>query len=232
MENGSFSSDEFAAFTKTVVPFLHVTTRIEGRLNDDLLSVYGGRGFPTLKFLDAEGKAVAEPGGRSVEAFQTTADALNSLADLKKRIAKGEKGLDAKLLLAEMNLGSVTFADAKKRLAGMKKVKPETKAKIKAALVNLEFDDLLNSMTRENQDEIGEKVAKMAKDGRIPTGDTADMFWSVVSGWADENGDVVLLEKGYNHLFKKYGEEERAKEYFEKLKERIEELKKNADPDA
>ena len=134
MESGSLSSPEFAEFSKTVVPFLHVTTRIKGREGDDLLKVYGGTGFPTLKFLDAKGEAVAEPAGRSVAAFHTTAGALNEVASLKKRIKAGEKGLKPELLAAEMDLGGVKLAEARERLATFKKVKPAIKAKISAMI--------------------------------------------------------------------------------------------------
>ncbi len=234
MENGSFSSDEFAAFTKTVIPFLHVTTRIEGRENDDLLTVYGGRGFPTMKFLDAEGKALADNNARDVSGIQAVAKALANLSAIKQRIARGEKGLDAQLLLAEMTVGSVSLADAKKRLAGLKKLKPEMKAKLDGAMINLEVDEALNQLMsgKGDMDQLTDMMVKMAKEGRIPTGESAGFFWSLVTQWADKNGEVDLLEKGYNFLIKKYGKEEGAGEYFDKMKKRIDELKKEANPDA
>jgi len=232
LENGSFSSDEFAKWTEGVVPFLHVTTRIEGRANDDLLGVYGGRGFPTLKFLNAEGKALGEPQGRDIASFDAVITKIKNLDELRERIKKGEKGLDAKLLLAELKMGAVDFADAKKRFASIKKIKPEVKAEIETAIIGLEFNEIMSSMTEENYKELGAKVAEMARTGRIPGGYDKDMFWQVVAGWADENGDLPLLKKGYKYLNEKYGSNERAKQFLDNMKTRIAELEKGDDPDA
>ncbi len=231
MESGSLSSPEFAEFSKTVVPFLHVTTRIKGREGDDLLKVYGGTGFPTLKFLDAKGEAVAEPAGRSVAAFQTTAGALNEVASLKKRIKAGEKGLKPELLAAEMDLGGVKLAEAQERLATFKKVKPAIKAKISAMIVDMEIMEVMATMTRDNQEEVTEKLVKMAKDGKIATGKAIGRFWSSVYGWADKNGDIKLAEQAYKYLYQQYGSDKGNAEYFEKMKTRIAELKK-PNPDA
>lgn len=232
MENGSFSSDEFAKWTEGVVPFLHVTTRIEGRENDDLLGVYGGRGFPTLKFLDAKGNAVGEPQGRDIAAFDATMKKIADLDDLRKRIKKGEKGLDAKLLLAELKMGAVKYADAQKRFKAIKKIKPEVKEEIAGLIIGLEFNEIMGRMTQDNYKELGAEVAKMAREGRIPGGYEKDMFWQVVSGWADENGDLPLLKKSYKYLNEKYGSNERAKKFLDGLKTRIAELEKDADPGA
>jgi hypothetical protein len=232
LENGSFSSDEFAKWSKGVVPYLHVTTHIEGRANDDLLSVYGGRGFPTLKFLDAKGNAIGEPNGRDIKAFDATVAKIKDLDDLRKRIKKGEKGLDAKLLLAELKMGAVKYGDAKKRFASIKKIKPEVKTEIEGMIIGLEFNEIMGSMTEENHKELGAKVAKMARDGRIPGGYDKDMFWQVVAGWADENGDLPLLKKGYKYLNEKYGSNERAKQFLDNMKSRIAELEKDGNPDA
>ena len=47
------STEEFKAFAGEVVPFLHVTSRVEGEHHPDLLEKKGGRGFPHLVVLDA-----------------------------------------------------------------------------------------------------------------------------------------------------------------------------------
>lgn len=236
MENGSFSSDEFAEWTDKVVPFLHVTTHIEGRANDNLLSVYGGTGFPTLKFLDAKGNAVGEPGRREVKAFDSALASIKvqieELDQLRARIKKGEKGLEGQLLLGELKMGSLKYAGASKRFAAIKKIKPEMKAEIQKMLVSLEFNDIMGRMTQENYKELGAEVAKMARAGRVPGGNDEGMFWQIVASWADENGDLPLLKKGYKYLSQKYANNERAKKFLEEMKARIETLEKDADPDA
>lgn len=82
------------AFSRKYVTFLHVTTLIPGRSDDDLLGRVGGSGFPTLLVLDAEGEVVARPQERTVHAFELAIaaglDRLAERAALAQR--KGEGG--------------------------------------------------------------------------------------------------------------------------------------------
>ena len=82
------STPEFAEFAETVVPFLHVTTHIQGHPDDDLLKRKNGDGFPTLMILDAEGKTVARPRARNVDAF--TAAVSEAQGRAAQRDAKSE----------------------------------------------------------------------------------------------------------------------------------------------
>jgi len=153
------------------------------------------------------------------------------VASLKKRIKSGEKGLKASLLAAELELGSVKLAAAKERLAGIKKIKPDVKAKIEAVIVDMELMEFMGTMTRDNREEIVEKLVKMAKNGKIATGKAVGQFWSSVYGWAEKNGDLKLAEQGYKYLYEQYGSDKGNAEYFKKMKTRIAELKK-PNPDA
>jgi hypothetical protein len=47
-----------------------VTSRVPGEPYPDLLKEKGGRGFPTLRFLDSKGNVIGEPKGRSVADFE------------------------------------------------------------------------------------------------------------------------------------------------------------------
>ena len=82
MENGLFSSLDLATFGADVVLFCHVTTRIEGDPHQELLQQKGGRGFPTLKFLDAEGEVLGAPQGRSVESLRAALEAITTIQAL------------------------------------------------------------------------------------------------------------------------------------------------------
>jgi hypothetical protein len=129
LEGGLLSTPEFTAFTKKVIPFLHVTTRIEGRANDGMLSEKGGTGFPTLMFLDAKGEILGKPGGRDVAAFDKTLGALMAIKDLEKRIAAGEKNLDDDLFMAQLAMGKFkTAAEIKEKAKSFKKLTKEQKA--------------------------------------------------------------------------------------------------------
>ncbi len=233
MENGSFSSDEFVEWSKNYVPFAHVTTHIKGRANDDMLGKVGGTGFPTLRVMNAAGDVVANHNGaRSVEGFKATFVKIDELNALRKRVKAGEKELAAKLLLEELNMGAIKYAAAKKSLAAIKKIKPETKAEIEKILVGMEFNEIMSGLTEENFLEHAAKIADMARAGRIPGGRQEGTFWQIIASWADKKGDLPLLKKAFPYLEEKYGSYPQAKEFLDGLKNRIDELSKEGNPDA
>lgn len=188
------------------------------------------RGFPTLMFLDAEGTKLTQPGGRDVASFASTATALSELADLKKRIEKGEKGLDGKLLAAELALGSVDYPAAKERLAKIKKLDDATKAKIATLMVDAEVTHLLTSAGRDPEKVAAaqERLVAMLKEGKIPTGSSAGQFWNGVRQWSDANNDVATYEQAVNWFKTLYADEPRAKTYLEGLDKRLAEMKETA----
>ena len=119
MERGALSSSTFPAFSKTVVPFLHITTKIEGRPYDDLLRKMGRGGFPTLLFLDAEGNKLASPRSRSVSSFAGSVAALTLIDATQAQAEAGDKAAAAQLLLFEVELGRVKSAEFDKRAAAL-----------------------------------------------------------------------------------------------------------------
>ena len=227
MESGSLSTKEFAAWTEDVIPFLHVTTRIPDWPGDGMLREYGGRGLPTLLFLDADGKKLSEPPGRDVATFASTATALGKVSDLKARVAKGEKGLEGKLLAAELELGTVDFPNAKARLAKIKKLDDETKAKITKLMVDAEILHLFTEAGRDQEKLAAARtrMAEMLRAGKMPGTRAESRFWSSIMQYADENGDAELFEKAVNWAKAKYADEPRAKTYLENLEKKLAELK-------
>ncbi len=72
MESGALSDASFPEFAENVVLFLHNTSRVKGEPYPTLLKDNGGTGFPTLWFLDADGKVITKQGERTVKAFGKT----------------------------------------------------------------------------------------------------------------------------------------------------------------
>ena len=194
-----------------------------------MLSEYGGRGFPTLLFLDADGKKLTEPNGRDVAAFAATGKSLADLAELKRRIEKGEKGLDGKLLVAELTLGSIDFPTAKARLAKIKAktLDGSTQEKIAELMVDAEILHVFAEAGRdaEKQKAARARMAEMLKAGQMPGPRAESRFWSSIMQYADDNGDAALFEKAYNWAKNKYADEPRAKNYLENLANKLEEMK-------
>ena len=206
-------------------------TRIPGKKDDDLLGKYGFRGFPSLAWLDAEGNLVTKQSGRDVEAFQATLTNLDALDDLRVRIkkgGKGSKGLQADLLVAELNLGTVSYEDAKKRRKGLRRLKDSVAIEIDGLLLNLEIQEILESTGRDRgaAEKAGAKFYDMAKKGRVPSGDSGFSFWRLAMDHAKSEGDAKVFEMGYNSLAEELKDEPRAKRFLEGLAEELAEMKK------
>ena len=117
LESSVLSSEEFKAFAADYVMFAHVTTRIEGRKHDGLLSEKGGRGFPHLVALNQGGDVIATlTGGRSIDGFRQMMESGAKFEALK---SKEDKTLDDEIFLLkhDIAMGNAKLDDAKARVA-------------------------------------------------------------------------------------------------------------------
>lgn len=235
MEGGALSDQEFPEFAKEVIPFLHTTTKIEGHPYDGLLLEKGFRGFPSLAFMDAEGNVIAtHQGERSVKAFRKTHADVKAYQDLQARIAKGEKGLDYALFVAEWNLGSLDYDKAKARAEAMgKSLTAEQKKEAKQIVQDLEVLKHANalSMIRDQAqaeaaaDEAGKHFHGMFTDGYRPGPKAEARFWGLLANWADKNGKIESLEQAVAWMNKTYGDNPRMADRLKALNARVAELK-------
>lgn len=207
------------------MPFLHVTTRIEGAAHDGLLKDKGGRGFPTLMFLDAEGNILAQQGDRSVAGFEATLASLQRWRDLKQRADKGDKGVEVDLLLVELQLGKVKFADGKARAARIPMLTGEQKAQLDQLLLDAEVGELLEA---DDEGAAKTRLAEIAASGRQPSKEHRTGFWYALSQHAEAQKDLALFEKAYEGLKAELADEPRAAKFLEDLGKKLEEMKKGA----
>ena len=82
--------DAFAEFSKEYVLFCHVTSRVPTDSHQELLHEKGGHGFPYIVFMDAEGGVLAEPDGRTIEAYRKTGAECAELVKMKAEAEKGD----------------------------------------------------------------------------------------------------------------------------------------------
>ncbi|MHC5021952.1 MAG: 5-formyltetrahydrofolate cyclo-ligase family protein [Planctomycetota bacterium] len=189
--------------------FLHITTRIEGRKNDDLLQKKGGRGFPHLVWLDSNGDVLAKQNGRSVDAFKKSGNAVKAWVDLKAKFDGGDTSVATDLFLAELDLGKHEYEAAKTKAATLT-LSEEQQKKVDAALFNLEVDferqklpRLRRGATAEQVAAAKEKVMELAAKfegyfnaGKFPTDDlTAYYFCQPIMQKAMQTKDAALFEK-------------------------------------
>ncbi len=210
-----FSTEEFKTFSQSNVMFSHVTTRIEGRKYDGLLSEKGGTGFPYIVALSPKGDVIAKAPGRSVEAFGKMMASANRFVEIAN---KAEKTLDDQLFIFEhqIDMGSLDFASAKTAAAAFEGLNEEQQAKIGAALTNLEITDALGRPKSREEAETLRKTAAvkfvaMLNEGRVPTSDAAfQPFYMVLMQHAQEAGDADLFEKAFGKMREKFESKPRA----------------------
>jgi hypothetical protein len=228
LEGSVLSSEEFKTWGKSVVLFAHVTTRIKGRKDDDLLGKKGGRGFPHLVALDAEGNVTAKlSGGRDVAGFKTM---MESGAKYTAIASKAEKSTDDKVFLFghDIEMGNLKFEDAKKRAAEIGKVTDEQKKKMDAGLLGLEIQDAMPKGRGDTAGEMaaGKKFAEMYTAGREPTTDQLiQPFFILMMRYAETEKNADLFGKALGKLKAKFGDNPRAKGFFDAQDKKLEALK-------
>jgi len=188
-------------------------------------------------FLDASGKKVGKPSNRSIEGFRGTLSDIAALDELRARIAKGEKGLKASLLLREMNMDAISFEDAAKCRKGLKKPSKmksaawkELLADIDGRMVNLEVGDLIKNAGRDKAkiESLGKTFYAMAKDGKSVSGRIILTFWRGAMEVARDKKDATVFEAGLNALEAEFGSNPRARADLDKWKSELEEMTKTS----
>ncbi len=164
------SEEAFKAFSEDVILLCNISTQIEGDTDQDLLKEMGGRAFPYIAFLSADGRLAGKPQEQSLEGFALTNKALTSLAKLEKSADKPEsiRGI----FLAKLDLGRFDFGQAKARYAKLKGFSKAEEARIKASMAGLEVA-LIRAETGRDRAAANLRYLEMYKASRIPSGRAA-----------------------------------------------------------
>lgn len=208
--------------------FLHITSQVTTDKDQKLLSEKGGRGFPYLAFLDADGNVVAKhQGQRDVSGFVATGKKAQAFLDLKAKADKGDKAAKYDLLVAQLELSHLDLATAKKRIEELSDLNADQKAKLNGLLVDLEIADIAKSITndKKTQADAGKKFLEMKKAGKTPKGDeTVGNFYVCIMEYAETQKDAATFEEAMNAVLKHYGTRINAK-WKQTSEERLAKLK-------
>ncbi len=211
---------------------MHVTTRLKDRPHENLLSEKGFRGFPSLAFLDAEGNVLTVQRDRSVAGFEKTLAALAAQADLQRRIAKGEKGLEFELFVAEWSLGTLDFAAVEALAGSFKKLKPAQKEQLAQIVLDAEVMHLIAGAQSEAGFKDAAKRFREILDAgkRMPSADIEADFWSVLMSKAEkEPVDAALYARGLKEMERIFGKDPKRERMLQQMRERLEELQQGDD---
>lgn len=176
-----------------------MTTHIEGHPYDDLLSRKGGTGFPTLMFLDAEGRILqTHSGPRTVKGFEDSLESVQAFLDLVARAEGGDAGAATDVLIRQLELEWFDFEEARTRAEALEKVGSKQRKILDQLLVETE----VRSLAAEAGDDpakrqaAGEHFLAMWKDERVPTNEAQLYpFWFLMADHAEAIGDRKLFKK-------------------------------------
>jgi len=186
-----------------VVPFLHITTKVDGDPDQSLSQEKGGIGWPYLIAMDSDGTVIVrniEKRKQTVATFRDIIDAeVPAYLALKAAAAKGDDDALVAFLKKRIELANISFAEASAERNKLSKLDAEQAASLDQALVELEVDELFASIKERNPRGYAKAApiaARMAEAGRIPEGKArARNFWRLVGMYAQSSKDQELAKR-------------------------------------
>ena len=181
-----------------MVPFLHITTRIADRPYEKLLTEKGGTGFPTLMFLDAEGRILARDVPRSVKGFEDTFEGVQAFAALLRKAEAGDAGAQVEVLVRQLEMEWFDFEDARARVAALEKVGSKEQKLLDQLLVDTEVRSVVSDAGEDSakRQRAGAHFLAMWEEKRVPEGEgELYAFWSLIADHAEAEGDKKLFKR-------------------------------------
>ena len=217
------------------MPLLHVTTRIEDRPHDDLLSDKADRVlFPTVIFMDGQGEPLAVvPDLQTVAKYDALLGTVRRYLELRKRRDAGDETVATDFAIAACELGQVDFDELEADLEGVK-LSEEQKARVAQLRVNaaVRIRFLITRKQRNSEESLKaatEEFLKLLKDGPEPDlgGDEERMFWHLVWRHGHGAGDVAAMERALKGMRRLAADSDsaRAREFLERLEKELEAAK-------
>jgi hypothetical protein len=231
LENSMLSEAAFAEWAKGYVLFCHITTKIAGRKNDDLLEKKGGQGFPHLVFMDADGDVLAtHEGSRELDALDKTASAAKEALGVKAKAAAGDAEAKVEWFLRQLESGSLDAVKARTRVKELGTLTPEQSKLIEDKIFDLEVMAIASGIQQDSDvAEAAKKVLTFVEQKKLPKGDSAFEFcWQILCGHGQQAKDVKFFEAGLTILTDRYGENPRYRGMIAQIEKDLTELKKSA----
>jgi hypothetical protein len=180
------------------VPFLHITTRIEDKPYDKLLTEMGGTGFPTLMFLDAEGRRIKKhSGARTVKAFEESLDEVQEFLDLATEAESGNDKAATELLIRQLELGWFDLEEARTRRDALKVVSSKQKKRFEQLLIDTEVRTMADAAEGDEAwQDVGKHFLQMWEEKRLPQADAQRFsFWWTLADLAEYERDKKTFKR-------------------------------------
>jgi hypothetical protein len=229
------STEGFKGFAKDHVLFLHVTSHLDGAAYPNLLQEKGGKGFPYVVAMDAEGNVVGQLQDRNVEGF---AAMMKDAADYARLLPKKDRtpAEELRFLRLEWQNEKVDNAGARTRATALKGLEGEAKADYDDLILSLDVEDAFkpvqDSRGRDPALRIaaGKAFAGMWKEGRFPGKSYRQLFLFMIFDYAEDAKDAALFEKALAKLKECNPEVPPTSKMFTQQEERLKKLQEAAAP--
>jgi hypothetical protein len=221
LEQTVFAKQDFVEFSKNVVLFCHISTRIPGEANETLFAEKGGNAFPTLMVLDQDGNVLARQcGERSLRVVRDVVTEGHAFANTIRRCTPrvvrvgytphvGVWGITEcsataeeryECLVKQIQYGHFAPDVARARVRELDNLSADRKGWFEAQIVSRECSQCMLEI-RKAADVAGQYRAAralvlMKKAGHIPSDSNVFPFWEWVMAVAKEDRDIALFEDG------------------------------------
>ncbi len=185
------------------MPYLNITSHVEGRKDDNLLAEKGGRGFPYIVFMDDAGNVLAKQPDteRTVEGFRKTlAGSVQRFLDLRAKAQAGDAAAQIEFALLEGDMGTIPFEEVQKRLEGKKLSDAQ-----KAQLGELEMGAMIAAVGKAEGEDASRAAMKKVADayaaGRMPAAKERQYeFLNILLTYGMAEEDPDLAQKALDAL--------------------------------
>ncbi|MHC4549948.1 MAG: hypothetical protein ACYTEZ_14345 [Planctomycetota bacterium] len=219
VEDGVLRTAAFKEFSKDYVMFLHITTMIEGREDDDLLMRIGGTAFPHLVVMDVDGSVIREHrAAPTVEAFRETGEAGRQRLALRASAAAGDRDAILKLAFARADGQQITSKRLRREVARAGRLTAEEQERFAKALTGLLFAEAEVCAQ-------GAWYLRMEKEGLVPQEvEPRTQFYVGILKWAEFQEDAAIYGRALEEMRKMHGEEPRAESFFRMARRKLAQL--------
>jgi hypothetical protein len=227
------SSEDFKAFAKDHVLFLHVTSLVEGDKYPELLSEKGGGGWPYVVALDSDGNVVSFLGYEDMtivgfKAMMTRGAEFQALKAKKDRTPAEE----FRVLSTDLKGGTIQPADFREKAAALKGLDEAAAKERDDLLVHIEFAAEMKKLQEAHSPDpkyriaAGKVFAAMHAAGRVPK-EQNEMaaFYQITIDYAESVKEVALFETALAKLRESFGDNPRAQGFFKMMDDRLAKLK-------
>ncbi len=200
------STKAFQRFGHQVVLFCNVTTRLAKDPDQGLLRRKGGRGFPYMVFMDARGEVIYQQQTRTFAAMQQSLRSVKILAALDKPKLLKDNSVAVRVLLAKAALEMLSRRELEARAKTLQFSKKQRR-ELDGLLADLEVGDLYMELVAAGQRQaVPARFHVLKRQGRIPTGRRALLFWSQLARHAEAQKDAALMRDCLQGLEQQLGE--------------------------